>query len=418
MNIHAYRKKFIVIAMTAMTACLVLLLLLINLFNLNSVITEQQDILSILSENDGRFPPFNSPMDKRRPGRTYQITAESEHRIRFFQVSVDADNNIAGVNLKQIAAVDEAEAAVLGRKAMATGKEYGFIGNYIFRSTNREGSPHTHIIFLDWQEKLTAVKNFAVISVVMGAAGLAATFLIVLWLSQRAMRPVIISTQKQQQFITDASHELKTPLSAISVNMEVLAMEAGENEWISSTNEQVRLLRQLVDQLITSARLDEAASLYGEKKPLDLCEIVSDAVTCFAPMAEVAGRTIELDMPEYCEMLGNEELLRRLISGLCDNAIKHASGEGNIKLSLSSKGKNVTLRIQNPWPAAKDDSVYTRMFDRFYKVDPARSKDAARNGFGVGLSIAEKAAQWHGGTIEAHPVGTDQICFTVTLRNK
>ena len=418
MNIQSYRKKFILIAMMAMTSCLVLLLLLINLFNLNSVITEQQDILSILSENDGHFPPFNSQTTRRRPGHPYQITAESEHRIRFFQVSVDADNNIVGVNLKQIAAVDEAEAAVFGLEAMATGKEYGFIGNYIFRSTNREGSPHTDIIFLDWQEKLAAVKSFAVISIIMGAAGLAATFLIVLWLSQRAIKPVVISAQKQQQFITDASHELKTPLSAISVNMEVLALKTGDNEWIASTNEQISMLRKLVDQLITSARLDEEASLYGEKQPLDMSELVSDAVTCFAPMADAAGRAIETDLPEHTPIMGNEELLRRMLSVLCDNAIKHASGDGNIKLSLSSKGKVITLRVQNPWPAAEDSAIYEQMFNRFYKADPARSKDNIRNGFGVGLSIAQKAAQWHGGFIRSTPVGNDQICFTVTLRSR
>ena len=282
----------------------------------------------------------------------------------------------------------------------------------------REGSPNTHIIFLDWQEKLTSVKSFAFISVISGAAGLAMTFMIVLGLSKRAIRPVIVSAQKQQQFITDASHELKTPLSAISVNMELLGMEVGENEWIASTNEQLGMLRRLVDQLICTARMDEEASLYGEKQELDFSELVTDAATCFTPMVEAAGRTIEANVPEGITLLGNEELLRRMLSVLCDNAVKHASGEGSIVLSLSAKPKAVTLRIQNPWPHAKDSAIYERMFDRFYKADPARSKDSIRNGFGVGLSIARKAAQWHGGSIKAGPVGTGHICFTVTLRRK
>lgn len=418
MNIQTYRKKFIFIAMLSMTGCLALLLLLINLFNCYSVVAEQKDILSILSENDGSFPPFNSPMAKKRPGRAYEINEESEHRIRSFQVTLRPDGSVSRVNLQRIAAVGSEEAARLGQKAAATGKEYGFTGDYIFKATLRESGAYTQIIFLDWQEKLAAVKNFAIISVVMGAAGLAMTFLIVLWLSQRAIRPAIVSAQQQRQFITDASHELKTPLSAISVNMEVLAMETGENEWINSTNEQITMLRKLVDQLICTARLDEEASLYGEKQMLDLSELIADAVTCFAPMAQASGRTIELDVPEHAMMMGNEELLRRLISVLFDNAIKHAAGEGNIKLSLSARPKIITLHVQNPWPAAEDRTVYERMFDRFYKADPSRSKDDIRNGFGVGLSIAEKVAQWHGGTIRANPVGLDQICFTVTLRSK
>ena len=418
MNIQTYRRKFILIAMSAMTACLVLLLTMINLVNAFSVVAEQKDILSILSENGGRFPAFGSPTSKKRPGHTYEITEESEHRVRFFVVTVSPEGNVVHVNLQQIAAVDNTEAAALGQKAAASGREYGFADSYIYKVSTREGSPNLYIIFLDWQEKLTSVKSFAFISVLSGAAGLAMTFLIVLGLSKRAIRPVVVSAQKQQQFITDASHELKTPLSAISVNMELLGMEMGENEWIASTNEQISMLRRLVDQLITSARLDEEASLYGEKQLLDMGELVSDAVTCFSPMAEAAGRAIETDLPEYTPIMGNEELLRRMLSVLCDNAIKHASGNGSIKLSLSSKGKTITLRVQNPWPAAEDSAIYERMFNRFYKADPARSKDDIRNGFGVGLSIAQKAAKWHGGFIRSTPVGNDQICFTVTLRSR
>lgn len=418
MNIHAYRKKFILIAMSAMAACLVVLLLMINLFNAGSVVAEQKDILSILSENDGRFPSFGSPTARKRPGRPYEITAESEHRIRFFMVTLAPDGSMIRANLKQIAAVDDTEAALLGRKAAESGKVYGFSGSYIFKVIQSEDDPNTHIIFLDWQEKLTSLKNFAVISAVMGALGLGVTFLIVLWLSKRAIKPVLISAKKQQQFITDASHELKTPLSAISVNMEVLGMEVGENEWISSTNEQISTLRNLVEQLIGMARLDEEASLYGEKQLLDMSELVNDAVTCFTPMAEAVKRTLEADIPEHAEISGNEELLRRMLSVLCDNAIRHSSGEGCIRLSLAEKGKTLVLRVQNPYPAQEDDTFYDRMFDRFYKADPARSKDSVRNGFGVGLSIAQKAAQWHGGSITASPVGKNQICFTVVLRRK
>ena len=418
MNIQTYRRKFILIAMSAMSACLVLLLVLINLFNAHRVVLGQKDILTILAENGGSFPPYNSPIRKDRHWQGYSITEESEHRIRYFQVKFRSDGSVANVNLQRIAAVDEEEAAKLGQLAVESGQEFGFIGCYIFKVSALEDGSRMQVIFLDWQDEQTALKSFALISAVMGAGGLTVTFLIVFWLSKRAIRPVVVSAQKQQQFITDASHELKTPLSAISVNMEVLALETGENEWITSTNEQLGMLRKLVDQLICTARLDEEASLYGEKQLLDMSELVADAVTCFTPMAEAAGRMIELDTPEHVEIMGNEELLRRQLSVLCDNAIRHASGEGNIKLSLSEKQKSVILRVQNPWPAAKDSSVYERMFDRFYKADAARQKDSIRNGFGVGLSIAQKAAHWHGGSIQAGPVGNDYICFTVTLRRK
>lgn len=417
MNIQTYRRKFILIAMSAMAACLVVLLGMLNLLNLSGVLAEQKDILSIITENGGTFPPFNAQHTKRPPQRSYQITEESEYQIRYFYVTM-GPKGIVSVNVQKIAAVDEFEASILADKATAMNREYGFIGDYFFKCYTSDEGKFTRIVFLDWADKLKALKDFAAASVLMGLGGITATFLIVLWLSKRAIRPVVVSAQKQQQFITDASHELKTPLSAISVNMELLGMEVGDNEWIASTNEQLGMLRRLVDQLICTARMDEEASLYGEKQELDFSELVTDAATCFTPMAEAAGRTIEANVPEGITLLGNEELLRRMLSVLCDNAVKHAFGEGSIVLSLSAKSKTVTLRIQNPWPHAKDSEIYEQMFDRFYKADPARSKDSIRNGFGVGLSIARKAAQWHGGTIKAGPVGTDQICFTVTLRRK
>ena len=414
MNIQAYRKKFIIIAMSAMTACLVLLLLLINLFNFYGAIAEQKEILSILSENGGIFPSFNPHMHRKQaPFLPYQITEETEYRIRHFTVTMDGKD--MNVNLKWIAAVDEAEAKTYAQRATEMNREYGFIDNYIFKIHPRGEGNRTQIIFLDWQEKLNAIRNFAFISIFMGIVALAATFLIVVALSKRAIRPAVISAQRQQQFITDASHELKTPLSAISVNMEVLAMEVGASEWIESTKEQIKLLQELVNQLISTVRFEEEASIYTEKQLVDMSELVLDAASYFMSRAEAAGRNIEVDAPEHTMMSGNEELLRRMISVLCDNAIKHASGEGNIRLSLSQKGKTVTLRVQNPWPVSKDASVYERMFDRFYKADTSRNKNDARGGFGIGLSIAEKAAQWHGGTIQAVPVGNDQICFIVTL---
>ncbi len=137
MNIQTYRRKFILIAMSAMTACLVLLLTMINLVNCFSVVAEQKDILSILSENGGRFPAFGSPTSKKRPGRTYEITEESEHRVRFFVVTVSPEGDVVHVNLQQIAAVDNTEAAALGQKAAASDREYGFAGSYIYKVSTR-----------------------------------------------------------------------------------------------------------------------------------------------------------------------------------------------------------------------------------------------------------------------------------------
>lgn len=125
-------------------------------------------------------------------------------------------------------------------------------------------------------------------------------------------------------------------------------VEVGENEWITSTNEQIGMLRKLVDRLICTARMDEEASLYGEKQLLDMSELVMDAVTCFAPMAMKDGRQMELDIPERAQMMGNEELLRRMLSVLCDNAVRHAEGEGDIALALAVKPKAIVLRVKIP----------------------------------------------------------------------
>ena len=407
--IRTFRRQFITIAMCAMAGSIVIMLLLINGLNLAMTIEELRGTLVLISENNGSMPSFS---EKKKPSGP-RLNRESQYETRYFSVLFDPSGEASAVNVSQIAAVDRDDAVLYAQQAAAAGKDFGFLNSFIYH-VSHSPSGKTRVCFLDWQNKQRSLFTFAVSSALMGAAGLAATFIIVLRLSARAVQPLLLSTAKQKQFITDASHELKTPLSVIAVNMDVLAMDVGENEWIASTQQQVRSLRRLVDHLVSISRMDEQGAEF-EKKTFSLSDAALDTAAPFAAIARAQGKVFTCAIPENIRITGNEELIRQMLGVLCDNAVKYAAAPGDIRLELADRRRQCELRISNRYIPAEGGEDLDRMFDRFYRADASRSRDSASTGFGVGLSIAQKVVQWHQGRISVSMAAPEVICFQVTL---
>lgn len=413
MTIQSFRRKFIIIAMCAMTGCMVIVLVLINFMNYMMVTEEQKNILTAIAMNDGSLPTYSKTTNG--PNRYPRQTPESEYQIRYFSVTLDADGSVIRNNLKHIAAINMEKAEELGILAHGQESEYSYIDQFIVLRHYSRNPDVTHYYFLDWSNARSSLYSFLTSSILFGGIGIIVTFLIVVLLSKKASQPLIVSMEKQHQFITDASHDLKTPLSVISVNMEVLALEIGKNEWVDNTVTQVSMLRKLVDQLIAASRMDEEHDSELVRTRLNFSELLMDTVGLFASAASNAGRAFVVNVPENMYIEGNEDLLRRLLSVLCDNAVKHAHGNGNITLDLTRHHKHYELQICNPWKNPGDPAVLEKLFDRFYRVDTVRTKAEPNAGFGIGLSIAQKAVQWHGGAIWADSPTPDMIRFHVRL---
>jgi signal transduction histidine kinase len=235
---------------------------------------------------------------------------------------------------------------------------------------------------------------------------------LVMLASRKAVEPTIRNMEQQKQFITNASHELKTPLTVISTNMELLEMETGDNPWIKSTQKQTAALRRLVDELVYLSRMEEENPPLTVEE-LDAGKLLEETAEPFVSMAEFGGREMTVEAEEGLRMTGDRASLQRLMSTLCDNAVKYAS-DGPIRAEIHAEGKNqVVLRVSNPVAEPLSKQQCEQLFNRFYRVDESRNKDK-KSGFGIGLAIAAAIAEKHGGRISAAMEGNNLV-FTCVL---
>jgi len=335
---------------------------------------------------------------------------EMAYETRFFVVHIDADGT-KEAQLTRVATVSEEEALELASGILMKKKTTGYYNDYkYFQKDTQTGGKI--VVIMDCETRLAAVRNLAVISIVTALCGIAAMFVFIAFFSKRAIKPVIESSEKQKQFITDASHELKTPLTVISANMDVLAMDLGDNEWVNGTQKQVSNLRRLVNNLVSLSRLEE------ENTPViaetfDLSRAATEAAEPFAGMAEFEGKNFEFHVQQHVEMKGDESAIRQLTGIFCDNAVKYASEGGTIELTVKKQGKHAVLIVANSCEERVDEATLSRLFDRFYRGDASRNKDGGKSGYGIGLAIAKAIVEKQGGKVSASQEPDGKMAFKV-----
>ena len=221
-------------------------------------------------------------------------------------------------------------------------------------------------------------------------------FVIIRIFSNFAIRPEIRNAENQKKFITNASHELKTPLAVIRANTELEMMMHGEDEWNRSTMNQVDRMTGLIQNLVMIARADEKANK-EDMAETDVSKVVSDTADTFLPVATQSGKSMRKEISEGVTMLTNEAHIRQLVSLLVDNAIKYCDDGGEIGVLLSQKGKGVRIEISNSY-AEGGSQDYSRFFDRFYRQDESHNID--KGGYGIGLSIADSLVRRYKGKID------------------
>ncbi len=297
------------------------------------------------------------------------------------------------------------------KAALQHGAGYGFYtSGYKFRVV-KEGESRYIAVFLDCYQELRAVRTVAVWSGVSYALCLALVYVLVVLLSRRAIDPVVRASEQQKQFITDAGHELKTPITVIATNLRVLEMEVGQQKWIDKARAQTEKLRELVQSLITLCKYDEETSQL-HPQTFAVSEAVTDTAESFADFAQSKGHTISLAVAPGLSYCGDEAAVRQLVSILIDNAVKYAAPETEIRISLEQIKHGVKLTVTNTCDQPPVGDL-NRLFDRFYRPDASRT--AATGGFGIGLSIAKSIAEAHRGQIRASTQGT-AISFIAELK--
>ena len=385
--IRGIRRRFIRIALIVLALAMVLVTGIVNAANWINVRSELWETMNALGENGAQTG---------KKGRGSRHMRNMVDESRFFSVTVRPDGTYALDDTSRVSGIDGEELTRVVQKALSGGRTSGFVEDYLFSVAERRGGRTA--LFLNCETKLTRVRRLALISGLACVGCVLLAWLLVALFSSRAIRPLVENAVRQKQFITDAGHELKTPLTVISANMDVLALETGENEWVRSTQKQVANMRDLVNELIYLSRLDEEDAK-PERAEVDLSALVRETAEPFVGMAEFTGKSMRLDVEDGLRLTGDRGMLQRLVSILCDNAVKYAPEGDEIVVALRRGGKGAVLSTENALSTPMDDETLRHLFDRFYRAAASRSRESG--GYGIGLSVARAIVERHGGSIRA-----------------
>ena len=422
--IRMLRQKFIL--MSTATFLLVMLFMgsSINIINYVSTRRQIRSVLTYLVKNEGDLPtsdPNNytgylspeSVTDSReglgalfegfskrevREEDLLDFSPEFRYSARFFSVIYDEDGAIVSSNLEHTPEIGKSKAYDMADMAENSPLRYGRFGYYYYMKGSLQDG-NTIVAFLNCRSQINSNARVLTYTMLITAAGLLITFILVFFFSDRVIAPEIENVRRQKQFITNASHELKTPLAVIRANTEIEEMMNGSNEWTQSTMRQVDRLSGLVANLVTIARAQEREdrSIMAE---IDVSKVVDEMVRPYESLAQQDKKTLEINIVPDVRMIADESKIRQLASLLIDNAFKYCDDLGTVRVRLMPlrKGKTVRLTVSNTYKDGANID-YSRFFERFYREDSSHNTE--RGGYGIGLSIAESICQQYGGNITA-----------------
>lgn len=409
--IKKLRIKLIFASMLSLILVLGLIFFTVGILNYKKIVSDADSILSILQDNDGSFPIGVPPENKQisgkiHSGENHRFSEELPYESRYFTVFLTDDQEISAVNTGKIAAVDTSTAIDYAIDVAQDGSTQGFLNDY--RYTVYKSGDETHIIFLDYGREMKSFRTFLFISTGVSAGGLLAVLLLLLYFSGRIVKPFSENYEKQKQFITDAGHELKTPLTIIDADAEVLAMDIGENEWLSDIRFQAGRLAELTNSLIQLSRMEEQPQV--ERIEFPLSDVVEETAETFQSLARTKHKTLQFRIQPMLSMNGDEKAVRQLVTILLDNAVKYSNEEGKIEITLEKQKNFIHLSILNTSESVTKENI-DHLFDRFYRADCSRNSKSG--GYGLGLSIAAAIVAMHKGKITANSQDGKSLRITV-----
>ena len=449
--IEKLRKRVVALTMIAVFIVLLILMGIVNTANYISTNNSIDQLLDLLEENGGTFAIFDGPKhdgkfgnqneqggqikpppipggqddsstpdnskdDFKHDGLHPGMTEETPYETRFFSVTLDDETEeMLYLDTARIAAVSEVNAVELAQSAAKSGKTSSYIkrGNSIYKYRAVEGTTEgsTLYIFVAATRQLDSNRQFLLISLLVSLGGLIAIAILVNVLSPTMIRPIAESYEKQKKFITNAGHELKTPMAVIKSCNEVVEMENGSSKWTKAIGEQVDRLTELTGQLVALAKMDENEIMMEE---VDFSKLLTDTLEPFSLIAHQRGIEFSSSITPEIKIKGNTSSLTELINILADNAIKYCAhdetNQGYIKFNLSKSGNKIILSEENSAEnLAKGNQ--NQFFDRFYRGDQSHSK-ATGEGYGIGLSMAQSIVNAHKGTISAESPDGNRLIIT------
>ena len=396
------KRRFIVFTMTAVTCLLVFIVLAINGLNWMMLDRQSDMVLNTLVDSDGAFqkmdfdrpPPFSPPlnMDRMRASR-------------FFIVSSDENGNIMDVNIDQISAIDQETAKSYALEVLSADHTSGRVHGYKFAV--KQLGPNRLTFFMDTSEQNGNFRMVLFASAAIAALCWVILLIIVTLLSGKVIRPVLVGMEKQKQFITNAGHEMKTPLAIIQSNNDTMALIHGENKYNVHIRNQTKRLNVLMSNLLTLAKLDEEIPLPTET--VNISDAVSELLPVYTEEAQTRNLRFSVHIEPDIVIQTNRDSFRQMMTILLDNALKYTPDDGNIQLSLARDGRHVQIIAENTCDASLEPDP-ERLFERFYRGDAARTQKK-ESGYGIGLSAARAICENFGGRLTAEYSSDDSIRF-------
>ncbi len=396
--IEKLRRRMIFISALSFLAVFMLIFGLLY-FTGTRQLTETLDMLTgFITENATHFKDGDT---ERRERRSTAPPPSPLKDMQAYAVHFDSSGNLLENDLPE-------EVLDIAEDALSLKSPRGWLNGYRYRVADLSDGIIV-VLANSTQMQQSTAKLLTDAGAVLCVTLAAVTILIVLF-SRLAVRPMAESYRKQRQFVTDANHELKTPLTLILTNLDILESQTGPSEWLDDIRAESHRMTHLVNQLTALSRLDES-ELVSAKESFSLSDAVADTMAEFLPLAQRSGLVLTSDIQPDITLLGNEGEIRQVIAILLDNAVKYCDPAGHIHLTLHS-GRHAVLTAENTFQAV-DSLELNRLFDRFYRADPART---AGTSFGIGLSLAQGIVQRHRSSITAYKAGTDRIGFRITWK--
>ena len=414
--IKTLQKKFVITAMTAITVLILLLLGAINIANIVIVRNEVEHTMQMLSDSEGEVGNLK-PMPNMAPHGSSAGMERNDYDTfmasNFFIVRFDDSGSAVYIDVSRTSAVTEESAVKMAETVLQSNSASGKSGKYRYRMTDTRMVSGKAIVFLDTSNDIVSYIRVLLLSAAIGIVCWGLMLVFVILLSKRAIRPIAENIEKQKQFVTNAGHEIKTPLAIIQSNTEAMELYNGENKWSRNIKEQTVRLSGLMKNLLMLARTDEGAA-QAVSSELPLSDLLSDMTKGFVPLMHEKHIKLHTDIQPDVILRADKGQTEQLVSILLDNAVKYTNDSGKISIELQKSEKRIKLTVRNTCenlPNVTPD----KLFDRFYRADAARTQKSG--GYGIGLSVAQSITAANKGSISAEYIGDDIICFTVRFQN-
>ena len=355
-------------------------------------------------------PPDFGPGNQSPPGQgDFSPDERSDYQLStFYSVALSEDGTVLAVDNGVRGLYDEDKLVEIARKLLEEDRASGRFDNMSYMISVRSG--YTLVAFIDNTIIDASMKMLLRNVLIVGGAAIVVLFFVSIVLSKKIIRPLEENDKQQKQFISDAGHELKTPVAVISTNAELLSRELGENEWLANIQYENERMGDLVKQLLD---LSKAENTETPMEIVDFSRVITGEVLAFESFAFDQGKMIQSDIDEGIHVVGNQIQLTQLISILLDNAVRHGTGS-EIELSLKRQGHSAVFNIVNDGDEIPPEKL-EHLFDRFYRVDEARNSESHH--YGLGLSIAKAVVEKHGGSIVVSS-RNGRVRFTVSIPEK